>query len=402
MRGAEGRVDGSWAMKLTLRDLFWLMLLVGAVTAWWVEQVGAARASWQRYRHVIGSEHNHPNFHKRELRRRAALDEFAQMTDEELNEYFGSLPASKYFLVGDSHYDLFDEYEPCLDEMSRRGMSKQLQKHYDALIAQSVGKTGFDFPENLELLTALRRAQGMPDPFVIHLKYDGGPSVLSQFGEPRFSATIENVDSGLEAASLKRGGDYRGGRLDRWRFVLTDEKGRVVVDSLASLGGGGLYQALPLHYGEKSEMKNAFDLRSYLAPPPSGEYRLQAIYHNRETIAGQRDVDGLIVTRSEPMAVIIRSQPRMNGVPRWIDIPLPLAVLVGCVVVTLAAIGRSESGFMGITRRDFRWGLMMVALAMGMWLSDGWPMGSQKYRHRQYDFGDWSIRTAEGNRLGKP
>jgi len=53
--------------------------------------------------------------------------------------------------------------------MARRRMAGQLQKHYNALMAQSVGKTGFDFPENLELLTALRRAQGKPDPLKIQV-----------------------------------------------------------------------------------------------------------------------------------------------------------------------------------------------------------------------------------------
>ena len=73
-------------MKISVRDLFWLMLLVAALTAWWIEQVRAARATWHRHRYIIASEHDHPNLHKRELARRAALDEFWQMTNEELDE----------------------------------------------------------------------------------------------------------------------------------------------------------------------------------------------------------------------------------------------------------------------------------------------------------------------------
>jgi hypothetical protein len=382
-------------MKWTIRDLFWLALLVAGVTAWGIEQVRAARGIW--HRHVIGSESDHPNFHIRERKWRAALDIYAQMTDEEVDAYFGSLPASKLLQFGENHFDYCDEYEPCLVEMARRGMAGQLQKHYDALMAQSAGKTGFDFPENLELLTALRRAQGKPDPLKIHLKFEGGPVLLSQFQKPRFSAVIENVDSNGEAVSLEQGGDYRGGRLDKWRFELIDEKGRVV-SGLNLLGGGdGMSQRLPLQYGGQSSWSYKFDLQDYLAPPPGGKYKLRALYHNDVHISGLSDVDGLIVTKSTPIPVVVHSRSRMGATHPRFRMPLPLGVLLACLAVTIASIVVNSSRRLGISRRDFRWGLIIIALSVGMWLSDESLMRSNSEQVRRMDLREWSIRLVDEN-----
>ena len=58
-------------------------------------------------------------------------------------------------------------YEPYLTEMARRMLVDQLQKHYDAMMARV--DSGLGFPFNLELLTALRREQGRPDPLLIEI-----------------------------------------------------------------------------------------------------------------------------------------------------------------------------------------------------------------------------------------
>src|SRR5262245_25853367 len=185
-------------MKLTLRDLFWLALLVASVTIWITEQWKATQ--FQRYprrrRDIFARASGEY------LRRQAAIAEFKEMSDEELNEYFATLPPNKLYQVGERHYIRCDEYEPCLVEITRRGLIDQLQGHYDTLMASSAGKTGFDFPDNLELLTALRRVEGNRDPLTIRLELNGSPRAMSKFREPTLRAVIENVDVGLEAVNL--------------------------------------------------------------------------------------------------------------------------------------------------------------------------------------------------------
>ena len=162
-------------MKLTLRDLFWLALLVAGLTVWFSEQ-------WRAMELERHPRHFHEIFVRASneyLRRQAALEAFAQMTDEELNEYFASLPPNKLYQVGERHYERCVEYEPCVAEMARRGLVDRLQENYDALMAQSPGSSGFDFPDNLELLTALRRAEGNRDPVTIHIGLNGLPRVIN-------------------------------------------------------------------------------------------------------------------------------------------------------------------------------------------------------------------------------
>src|SRR5205085_1571473 len=104
---------------------------------------------------------------------------------------------------------------------------------------------------NLKLLTALRRAEGRPDPLTIHLTLDGPQRFMSKFREPIVKATIENVDPGREAVNLHQGSDSNG---ERWRFALTDEQDRRVADSnfISLTMGGGLGSMGPFQYGEKS------------------------------------------------------------------------------------------------------------------------------------------------------
>src|SRR5262245_32728510 len=112
-------------MKLTLRDLFWLVLLVAGLVVWGLDLVRVR--SVRLPRSVIGSVSDHHNYHIPETRRASALIDFAQMTDDELDEYFGSLPENKMYQLAPNHYGRCHEYEPCLDEMARRGLADRLQ-----------------------------------------------------------------------------------------------------------------------------------------------------------------------------------------------------------------------------------------------------------------------------------
>ena len=82
------------------------------------------------------------------------------------------------------------------------------------------------------------------------------------------------------------GGDDRGGRRDRWQFVLVSEQRyQILISNYSPWNGGGVYTFGPLQFGETGHRFNFFDLRKYVAPPPSGKYSLQVLYHDRHSIA---------------------------------------------------------------------------------------------------------------------
>jgi hypothetical protein len=391
-------------MKVSLRDLFWLILLVASLTLWGVEQYRWAKYGW----HLVNvrlDDYRSPTDYQ--LRRWAAITQIAQMSDEDLSEYLTTLPLSSHFRRATRHLERCIEREPCLIEMARRRLTGGLQRYYDDVMVQSAGNGIFDLPENLEPLTALRRAQGCADPLRIRVELAGQKNLASNFYEPQLRAVIENVDSGKETVMLQEGGDYRGGRLDRWRFLLMDEKGRPVGDSNYLSGmGGGISQTRLLYHGDVSTGNYVFDLRKYLAPPRSGKYQLQAIYHNSIPIAGEQEVSGLIVVKSAPIPVIVNNpQNRVTKRP-WINIPAPLAVLFACLGLTLTSITSSDvqscnrirrlSFSPGISRRDFRWGILIIVIASGMWLSDQRPSTAQTPWRVQADAAaEWSIRLED-------
>lgn len=404
------RLRQGFRMRLTLRDLFWLALLVAAMAAWVVEQ--RRSAEFRRYRalshfsKILGVK----RVGDQELRRYAAAAEFAEMSDEELSDYFASFPPSKVYQVVDRHFfERCSDYETCLVEMARRGLVGQLQQQYDTLMANSATKSGSDFPDNLELLTALRRAEGNRDPLTIRLELDGSPRVMSKFAEPRLRAVIENVDIGREPVKLLEGGDYRGGRLERWRFLLKDKYGKRVADS-ADLwfGNGGILQSYPLIYGAKSSWDYKFDLRSYLAPPASGTYYLQAFFHGRY-IARDRDISGLIAVKSEPISVVVENRDPSNSRRYLGRFPGPLGVLAVCFVLAVSSIVRprkagisapgqhvSETRSLpGILRRDFCWGILILVFAIAMWLTDGRHESDAGWYQRPDTEAQWAIRLAD-------
>jgi hypothetical protein len=356
-------------LKLSLRDLLWLALLIAGLTVWGIQHQRSARQVAElKKANFLRDPYAGPSADA--LQRRAALKRFAACTDEELDEQFATIAASTQW-----HHAA--DYEPCLTEMVRRRMVRQLQKHYDMLMAR--GGSDLGFPYNLELLTALRRAQGKPDPLKIEVSI-ADPNLFQIDGPaPAVKAAVTNVDTGREAVHFTRGGDYRGGRRDRWRAILTDERGRVVRDSnFQSMIGGGIASLGPFAYGENDADGHGFDLRRYVAPPRSGRYQLQLVYHNERDLASEPDLSGLIVTRSKPIPVTIHvPSPPNNGLRPGVQ--SLIAILAATATLSLATVianrwrGPPAASTIEPTRwprallprRDFVWIGLMIAVAIG-------------------------------------
>lgn len=369
------------SMKLTLRDLFWLALFIASLTVWVIEHRKAEgeisdmrRPSW----FIRIGEHEPRDAERKRL---AVVKRLALFTDQQLDEYFASLSAA-------DQYHHAAEYEPCLAEMARRDMSAQLQKHYDELLARDRTASRFpaDFPNNLELLTALRRSQNKPDPLRMNVELSHHWPYGNKEPAPTVRATITNLDVGMEAVRFAEGMDDRGGRRERWRMLLTDEQGRPVADSnFNPMMGGGIGGVGPLEYGKTGDWTNVFDLRRYVAPPRSGKYQLQVFYHNEVSIAGEQDLTGLIVSKSEPIWVTVHNQDEAEA-RHWPLRPHPaLAILAACGLLIASSLIRpaspsraqtdsnadaqpTASRSLRIARRDLCWGVLIVVVALGFWL----------------------------------
>jgi hypothetical protein len=380
-------------MRFKLRDLFWLLLVVACLTVWGVDhRNGSRRINALEGKTLFRIASRSPASSEAEIRRKEELNAISKISDEELDQRFRSLASDKH-----SH-----QYEPCLVEMARRRMASQLQKHYDEHFAGKRAARGW--PENdLVLLTALRRSQGAPDPLTIHMSENQGDYPKRDAWTPCLRATIENVDVEGKEVTFTHGCDDRGGRHEKWRFVLLDERGRSVADSNHySWSGGGIGHSCTLKLGE-SDTGYWFDLRTYLAPPPSGTYQLQALY-NDEGIAGEPDVSGLIVTKSDPIWVVVENPDGPVAVPLLADVRPFLAALAACgtfavALITRKALRRAPAGDCSAKAnarlrldiaRDLSWCILILLLAVG-W---GFDLDWQAARIRELQPDDdarWSI-----------
>lgn len=335
-------------MKLTLRDLFWLVLLMAALTAWVVEHRRSddlyerlrSEAVWLRKSHSR-------SINQVALARQEIARLYGQLTDQQLESRLVALRSPS--MVGNS-----SDYELCLMEMARRGQSGPLEKHFETVMAAN--RAGRLYPRNLEALTALRRVQSQPDPLLIQLIVPHDQELHGQ-PAPVVQAKVTNVDAQRQVAYFMDDGSNLRGRRGRWKWILVDEQGRPVAESndLALMAGGNS-TLFELEFGQTGTWTNGFDLRKYVAPPRSGKYFLHVLYHNWVLIANEQDLSGLIVFQSEPVAITVT-----NPTDRW-QLPAGFAFLMVllCAGGLLLAIARGRGW--RFTRGDLGWcGLIALA-----------------------------------------
>lgn len=157
-------------------------------------------------------------------------------------------------------------------------------------------------PENLPMLTALRRIQNKPDPVEIIVKQVGAISTTREL--PCFSVVLKNVDVEKQPFHFTFGGDYRSGRLARWTFEVIDAKGNLLPPRHREAGwGGGVCTIGDLEYGKTWDTQ--LPMGSYARISEPGEYTVRVLYHNTVTIADYIDLTGVIVCASEPFKVTV-------------------------------------------------------------------------------------------------
>jgi hypothetical protein len=278
--------------------------------------------------------------------RQQMLIQLGTESEEQLHERLDRIISTDTFQPDSRAYR--DVYEPCLSEIIRRSTAEGaavLQQQLDALVARSFPESGDpDFADpgshyNLELLIALRRAKGQPDPLTILVEHGDGPLNATELFLPRLKVSIKNVDVENNDVGFRFGGDYRTGRQARWRIDVIDEDGKWVPTKRSAFGmriAGGLFRDDVLKHGEAWETE--LDLRQFIEAPPPGRYQLQVLYHNTRTIVDLHDLTGLIVCRSQSIPLVISqtvihlSEQQKLSAGEWIaalDETKPLEIVAG-------------------------------------------------------------------------
>jgi tetratricopeptide (TPR) repeat protein len=202
-------------------------------------------------------------------------------------------------------------------EMSRRKgpvIVRFLTDMYAAYLEERQGDPGRKLwdDSNVELLTALRRAQNKPDPLPIVVS---GPEEMETIfpNLPVIEAALVNRDAQKRRVTFQAGGDYRSGRQDRWRFDVRDARGNMmpVKQHQGIIEGGGLSTSGVLKHGESWD--TIVPMRKFIELPP-GDYTVTVEYHDQKTISDHPHTAGLLVCRSEPFKLHV--QPRVLDVTK--------------------------------------------------------------------------------------
>lgn len=262
----------------------------------------------------------------------------AALSDDDLLRRFRTSFADRHDIPREGP----DRLEFCLWEMCRRRSPVFIAPLEDALKeirgsiadADRLHRASLEDPSNrprfeawlrayeeadLEVLTALRRLQGRPDPLDVRVKDADRVSIFPRL--PLIEATVVNLDSEIR---YTRGGDYRSGRWARWRFEVRDAEGRLLpmIESYGSGIGGGMFSRDPLQPGDRWVAR--LDMDRYVGTLPPGRYTAVAQYSDTTTIADRTDLRGRIVSQSAPFAFTVvpnaidRTAEERRQIRRWI------------------------------------------------------------------------------------
>ncbi len=186
------------------------------------------------------------------------------------------------------------QIETCLTEMIRRGGSRWiefLQRELDAL------RIAEEYPKDLEMLTALRRVQGLPDPLLLEIT--DGELIESTFPHlPELTVRWRNID---EYEDLT----YREGQRAWFRVEAVDEEARIAPHPQGRHSQGSS-RGTRLRHPEGKSWKGGhlrLDLMYYVALLHPGDYQVRVQNHPGISIASEDDVRGWILSSSKPVTV---------------------------------------------------------------------------------------------------
>jgi hypothetical protein len=336
-------------MKLSLRDLFWAVLIAAIAFSWRLEHlrvreslVSSNQMPWQ----ITDDRPNYTEIAHRPQR----MAELGKLGEQEL--------------IGRTPY--------YLHEMARRRMSGQLQEMYDHFKehAPRDPKDPNAPPswDNRQLLTALRRAQLRPDPIEIEIVSIGRDAQGKAVRGPLILSRIKNVDEEGEPFHLQSRESFKDPEL--WRVQLLCARGELMesvdIGAFDAPDGGPVVNGA-LRSG-MSENCDLIDARHYLKAPPPGKYRL-VLVHAIRAIANDDDLAGRIVWKSAPVPVVVEN---LGLTSKWELIRFPLTTIVVVVVGTLGILCRRLLASRPIPKSQSLQIHDWVALAIIVMLAAGW------------------------------
>ena len=262
------------------------------------------------------------------------------ISDEELEQLFWRVVANDGMYREGS---IFASYDACLTEMARRGGERWVQflEHAIELHGQGGerGSSAFRYLGDLELWTALRRAQDRPDPMLLEL-HTATPIETAFPTLPTIELALVLADAEEARPTVTRGGDYRSGRFVRCR-VEARQGDRLAPLRRWNVGmGGGMSSSRALEPGERIGLQVA--LGDFIALDAPGDHEVRVHYHDSDGIADTPDVEGRVLTSTEPFVM------------RWTPLRLSRAdVDAATVRVSIALESIDENEPVVITTRPF-------------------------------------------------
>lgn len=221
--------------------------------------------------------------------------EYARADDAQLQRLFAlAWPVQRGSRNGYMYWDRL------LSELINR--PKIAEPLFAEVLPKTTHLTGESWPPRaLELLAAYRRVRNEPAPLGVTILASGVRWPAS--GGTAVQVAIRSTDAGTFPVNVQFGGDNRGPRHERFRFVITDERGVQVQKPVESINFGGISSFGPLNPSRPIEY--TLDLSRYTRRPPPGRYQLRVQYHDRHQIAAMEDVSGLIIFESEPVELLV-------------------------------------------------------------------------------------------------
>ena len=205
--------------------------------------------------------------------------------------------------------------ESILDTLADRGKDalQPLRELRDESKAIDATDDAWSFANDLALLTTIRRIEGRSPP--LRIDVDTEIPIRSAVRAPaKIPVKIVNQDEEREPVWFTFGGDYRSGRLSRWRIHVWDDKERRLPVIGPNYGmGGGVYSQGELGFGESDEQ--ILDLASFVRIRLPGRYTAQVFYHDSVTIAdieNEKKLGELTVISSKKFPLEVAAGPKIR------------------------------------------------------------------------------------------
>lgn len=159
----------------------------------------------------------------------------------------------------------------------------------------------------IELLTALRRLQGKPDPVQVIVTGLAAPAYTIQWPDmPTAHVSVRNIDTLQEPVRSQFGGNDRSGRAERFKIQVRNiQTGKVILKTLPppSPTRGGIVGRTTLEFGEG--WHTSLPMADFVPQLQPGKYAVRVLYHDWECISDRTTTEDLICCQSREYELTI-------------------------------------------------------------------------------------------------